>query len=82
MLFCLFVLRTYSVISNSVSLWTIAHQTPLFMSLPQQEYWSGCHFVLQGIFPTQGLNLYLLCWQADSLTTVPSGKPVHSIMSL
>ena len=30
----------------------------------------GCHFLLQGIFPSQGLNqhlLYLLYWQADSL---------------
>ena len=30
----------------------------------------GCHFLLQGIFPTQRSNLYLLClphWQADSL---------------
>ena len=26
----------------------------------------GCHFLLQGIFPTQGLNLHLLYWQADS----------------
>ena len=30
----------------------------------------SCHFLLQGIFPTQGLNLCPLCllhWQADSL---------------
>ena len=27
----------------------------------------GCHFFLQGIFPTQGLNPHLLHWQADSL---------------
>ena len=30
----------------------------------------GCHFLLQGIFPTQGLNLHLLhllYWQAESL---------------
>ena len=30
----------------------------------------GCHFLLQGIFPTQGSNppfLHLLLWQADSL---------------
>ena len=27
----------------------------------------GCHFLLQGIFPTQGLSLHLLCWQAASL---------------
>ena len=31
----------------------------------------GCHFLLQGIFPTQGSNphfLYLLHWQTDSLS--------------
>ena len=27
----------------------------------------GCHFPLQGIFPTQGLNPGLLHWQVDSL---------------
>ena len=27
----------------------------------------GCHFLLKGVFPIQGLNLYLLHWQADSL---------------
>ena len=27
----------------------------------------GCHFLLQGIFPTQGSNPRLLHWQADSL---------------
>ena len=26
-----------------------------------------CHFLLQGIFPTQALNPCLLNWQADSL---------------
>ena len=38
----------------------------------------GCHFLLQGIFPSQGLNLHLLCllhWQVDSLILVPPGKP-------
>ena len=27
----------------------------------------GCHFLLQGIFPTQGYSLCHLHWQADSL---------------
>ena len=30
----------------------------------------GCHFLLQGLFPTQGSNLHHLCllhWQAGSL---------------
>ena len=34
----------------------------------------GCHFFLQGIFPTQELNPRLLCllnWQAGSLPLVP-----------
>ena len=37
----------------------------------------GCHFLLQGIFPTQGLNSCLLCllhWQADLFTTAPPGQ--------
>ena len=43
---------------------------PLSMGFSRQEYCSGFHFLLQGIFPTQGSNTYLLCllhWQADSL---------------
>ena len=39
----------------------------------------GCHFLLQGIFPIQGSNLYLLCllhWQAlGPLPLAPPGKP-------
>ena len=36
----------------------------------------GCHFLLQGIFPTQGWNTHLPAWQADSLATEPPGKPL------
>ena len=35
--------------------WTVAHQAPLSMGLPRQEYWSGLPFLLQECFPTQGL---------------------------
>ena len=35
----------------------------------------GCHFLLQGIFPTQGLNPCLLHWQADSLPLSYLGSP-------
>ena len=35
----------------------------------------GCHFLLQGIFPTQGLNLRLLHWQADILPLSYLGSP-------
>ena len=35
----------------------------------------GCHFLLQGIFPTQGWNSCLLHWQADSLSLSHQGSP-------
>ena len=35
----------------------------------------ACHCPLQGIFPTQGLNLGLLYWQVDSSPSKPPGKP-------
>ena len=34
----------------------------------------GCHDPLQGICPTQGSNLHLLHWQADSSPLVPPVK--------
>ena len=64
-----------SVVSNSASPWTIAHQTPLSMEFPGKNTGMGCHFLLQGIFPTQQLNLHLLHWQVVSFTTAPPGKP-------
>ena len=42
----------------------------------------GCHFLLQGIFPTQGLNLCLLHWQADSLPLNYVGSPILSSREL
>ena len=38
-------------------------QAPLSMGFSRQEYWSGCHALLQGIFLTQGLNPNLLHWK-------------------
>ena len=40
-----------------------------------------CHFLLQGVFPTQGSNLHLLCllhFRWIFLSAEPSGKPVES----
>ena len=39
----------------------IAHQAPLYMGFPRQNTGLGCHFILQGIFPAQGLNPHHLC---------------------
>ena len=49
--------------------WMPFHQAPLSMDFPGKNTRVVCHFLLQGIFPTQGSDLYLLCllhWPADS----------------
>ena len=55
--------------------WTAALQAPLSMDFPGKNIRSGCHFHLQGTFPTQGLNPHLLHWQTDSLLWSQPGKP-------
>ena len=54
---------------------TVACQAHLSMGFSRQEYWNGCHTLLQGIFPTQGSNLcflHLLHWQMGSLPLAAS----------
>ena len=71
------MLFSCSVVSDSFAIpWTVACQAPLSMGFPRQEYWSGLPFLLQGIFPSQGSNLRLLLWQADSLPLSCEGSPV------
>ena len=69
-----------SVVSNS--LWRHELQPTRLLcpwNSPGKNTGVGCHFILQGIFPTQGLNsrlLHLRHWQADSFPPVPCGKPI------
>ena len=57
-----------------VTPWTVAHQALLSMDSPGKNTGVGCHFLLQGTFATQGSNLHLLCWKADSLTCWAIGE--------
>ena len=52
---CVYVF-SHSVVSDSVTPWTRAHQAPITMEFSRQEYWSGLPFPPPGIFPTQGSN--------------------------
>ena len=42
---------------------------------PSKNTGMGHHFLLQGIFLTQGSNLHLLHWQVDSLPLIHQGSP-------
>ena len=67
--------HTCSVKSNS--LWPHGLQPARILcplDFPGKNTGAGCHFFLQGIFPTQWLNPCLLCllhWRADSLPFIP-----------
>ena len=50
-----------SAMSDSATPWTVAHQGSPSMDFLDKNTGVGCHFLLQGIFPTQGLKQYLLC---------------------
>ena len=46
--------------SESATLWTVAHQAPLSWDFLGKNTREDYHFLLQGIFPTQGSNPHLL----------------------
>ena len=64
--------------SNSFAIpWTLAHQAPLFIGFPWQEYWSGLPFPSPGNLPNPGIELESSALQADSLPLSHQGSPYH-----
>ena len=45
-----------SVVSNSVSPWTVAQQAPLSMEFSRQEYWRGLPFPTPGDLPDPAIE--------------------------
>ena len=67
-----------SVVSDSVTLWTVAYQALLSMEFSRQEYWSRLPGPPPGDLPDSGLEPMSpasRAFQADSLPTGPPGKP-------
>ena len=60
--------------------WTIAHQSPLFMGFPRQEYWSGLPFASPGDLPNPGIKPRSPALQEDSLSSKSPGKPKNTGM--
>ena len=46
----------HSVVSDSATLWPVAHRVPLSLEFSRQEYWSGLLLLPPGVFPAQRLN--------------------------
>ena len=66
---------SYSVVSDSATLWTIAHQAPLSLGFPRQEYWSGLLFPSPGDLSDPGIKPGSPAMQANSLPSEPPRKP-------
>ena len=65
-----------------VTLWTIAHQAPLSVGFPKQEYWSGLPFPPPGDLPdprTKPVSPEALALADGFFTTEPPGKPHKEI---
>ena len=55
--------------------WTAAHQGPLSMGFPRQEYWGGLPFPPPGGLPDPGIALEPPALGGGFFTTEPLGKP-------
>ena len=57
---------TPSVVSDFGTPWTVPARLLHPWDFPGKISGVGCHFLLPGIFPTQGSNLHPLHWKAKS----------------
>ena len=55
--------------------WTVAYQPPLTMGFSRQENWSGMPGPPPGDLNNSGIKPRSPAFQADSLSSEPSGKP-------
>ena len=56
-----------SIMSDTVTPWIVAHQSPLSMGFSRQEYWSGLPFPSSGDLPDPGIEPGSPALQAHSL---------------
>ena len=69
------MLSCFSHVWLFVTPWTVAHQAPLSMRFSRQEYWNGLLFPSPGDLPHSGTEPGSSSLKADSLLSVPPGKP-------
>ena len=68
---------THSVVSDSVTPWSVPHQAPLSMGFPRQEYWSWLLFPPPGDLPNpviEPASHVSFALAGRFITTVPPGK--------
>ena len=66
--------RVLSCVQLFTTPWTVAHQAPLSLGFPRQEYWSGSPFPSTGNLSNPGTESRSAALQADSLPSEPPEK--------
>ena len=70
------LLFSCSVVSNSfATLWTVAHQAPLSIGFPRQEYWSGLPFPSPEDLPDPGMEPVSPAFPGGFFPAKTPGKP-------
>ena len=59
------------------ALWSVAHQAPLSMGFPRQEYWSGLPLSSPGDLPNPGIEPTSPALAGGFFTTEPPWKPIY-----
>ena len=73
---CCCLLFSYYIVSESFATpWTLAHQAPLCMGFPRQEYWSGLPSPSLGNVPNPETETSSPTLTGRFFTTEPSWKP-------
>ena len=74
------VVLSHSVMSNSVTLWTVAHQAPLSMGILQARILECIAMPSSRDLPNPGIEHRSPTLQVDSLPSEPPGKPKNTGM--
>ena len=69
------LLLLFSSVPTLCDPWTVAHQAPLSLGSPRQDYWSGLPFPSPWDLPNPGIELVSPALSGEFFTTEPPGKP-------
>ena len=73
---CVYVCaQSLSLVQLCATPWTVAHQAPLSMGFPRQEYWSGLPFPPPEDLPDPGIKPMSPALAGGFFTTELLGKP-------
>ena len=72
--------KSLSRVQLFATLLAVAHQAPLSMGFPRQEYWSGLPFPSPGDLPNPGIKSWSPALAGRFFTTEPPEKPIEKCL--